>query len=272
MKPARSSPREKTGEAAAARRTPEYRAWNNMLCRCYVPSTRAFARYGGRGIQVCKRWRDSYKAFLSDMGRRPSSKHSLERVDNDGNYEPGNCAWATQSAQNRNKQVNVKIAIDGRTLCATDWAIEVGLPPAVVLKRLRCGWAPEAAVFTPRLKRGARYKTGKVSYEERREMRSLRRGGMKLHEIAARFKISVGYTYWLLKQGNDNVNAPAHYTSSTIEPLDVIDDWKLDFHRAQCVKYIARAGRKEGCDPLEDLKKAQFYLNHYIALLEKGGK
>jgi hypothetical protein len=92
----------KHGETSNGRRSAEYRAWCSMKTRCYNSSVESWDDYGRRGIQVCKRWRDSFENFLADMGRRPSPRHSIERKDNDGNYEPGNCVWATRTVQARN--------------------------------------------------------------------------------------------------------------------------------------------------------------------------
>ena len=130
-------------------RTPEYTAWIQVIQRCTNSCAAGYARYGGRGISVCERWRSSFGSFLADMGRKPSPEHSIERKNNDGNYEPGNCVWATRKVQARNKSSNHNISALGRTQCVADWAAELGCAPSAIARRLEGGWTPEDAVTTP---------------------------------------------------------------------------------------------------------------------------
>jgi hypothetical protein len=95
------------GETAHGKRTGERTAWMAMKARCLNPNASRYECYGGRGITICDRWLNSYEAFLADMGRRPTGEHSLDRVNNDGHYEPGNCRWATRSEQQRNKRKEI---------------------------------------------------------------------------------------------------------------------------------------------------------------------
>lgn len=82
----------------------EYTTWQNMKQRCYDKNNTKYSDYGGRGIRVCKKWLKSYKAFLDDLGRKPGLEYSLDRINNDGNYEPSNCHWATNSEQMLNRR------------------------------------------------------------------------------------------------------------------------------------------------------------------------
>lgn len=98
------------GESVKSAPSPEYYSWTAMKSRCLNPNAAKFDIYGGRGISVCDRWANSFEAFLADMGRRPSPKHTLDRIDGDGNYEPGNCRWATPSEQNKNRNMSRRSA------------------------------------------------------------------------------------------------------------------------------------------------------------------
>lgn len=127
-------------------RSPEYHSWNHMLRRCYNQRDWKYPQYGGRGIAVCERWQDSFEAFYEDMGDKPSAQHSIEREDNDGNYEPGNCVWATPNQQARNRRSSRMLAFGGRTQCISDWAEELGMSRDTIRKRLNAGWSVERAL------------------------------------------------------------------------------------------------------------------------------
>lgn len=112
--------------------TPTYRSWLSMRRRCYDQDHPQHRYYGGAGIEVCDRWRNDFAAFLSDMGERPEGT-TLDRVNRHGNYEPGNCRWATQKAQMNNTRRSIEF--EGKTI--TQWAEELGVHYATVSYRLR---------------------------------------------------------------------------------------------------------------------------------------
>lgn len=124
-----------------------YRSWRAMHTRCTHPHTRGYKNYGGRGIRVCKRWsgRGGFERFLADMGERPAGT-TLERNDTNGNYEPGNCRWATSQEQSNNRRLTVRLSVGGRTMPVVEWAAETGLSAATIHNRLHRGWTAEQAV------------------------------------------------------------------------------------------------------------------------------
>lgn len=126
-----------------------YAAWSSMKDRCFNPNNRHWHRYGGRGITICSGWRESFARFLEDMGPRPSKKHSIDRIDNDGNYEPNNCRWATASEQALNRPPTKKPGRLLRTedgVALADIARTYGLNVSTVLYRYRKGHRGEALI------------------------------------------------------------------------------------------------------------------------------
>jgi hypothetical protein len=120
-----------------------------MIQRCTNPNHQDYPLYGGRGITVCEAWRTSFEAFYADMGPRPSPHHTLERLQNDKPYEPGNVVWDTPATQARNRRSTVLITHEGITLCITDWALRVGMKQHTLAKRLREGWSVAEALTIP---------------------------------------------------------------------------------------------------------------------------
>lgn len=131
------------------RKVKEYSVWNMMRRRCYDVKEPCYIHYGGRGIEVCERWRTSFEHFYADMQPRPSQEHTLERVDVNGDYCPENCKWATRSEQNRNKRTTKYISHAGKTMIAIDWDKHNGWKSGIVSNRIFNGWNPKQAVSWP---------------------------------------------------------------------------------------------------------------------------
>jgi hypothetical protein len=123
----------------------EGKVWRHMLERCCDPTDKRYARYGGRGIKICDRWRKSFLAFYEDMGSRPPGM-TLDRIDNDGDYEPGNCRWATLTEQARNRRTNHLVEYQGQTKTIAEWAEIYNIKASIIYDRIGRGWAFEAAV------------------------------------------------------------------------------------------------------------------------------
>ena len=135
--------------------TATYRTWTAMRDRCERRENARFKRYGGRGIKVCERWQD-YANFLQDMGIRPPGK-TLDRIDNNGDYEPANCRWATQDEQRRNTSKSRVYEYQGETMCLADWAKRLGISKNTIRSRIDDqGMSFEQAVQTPLQKRSRR--------------------------------------------------------------------------------------------------------------------
>lgn len=133
--------------------TAENLAWKNIKQRCLNPKNKHYKNYGGRGITICDRWRDSFENFLEDMGERPSPKHSIDRIDNNQGYYKENCKWSTKSEQNSNKRnSNNAIYKDKRTTLVS-LAKEYNIKKSTLNNRLHLGWSLEKAIETPVRKR-----------------------------------------------------------------------------------------------------------------------
>ena len=144
------SERQKThGETVNGKRSAEYVSWESMIRRCSDPSDQSFPYYGGRGIRVCERWSLSAANFIEDMGRRPSPSHSLDRMDNDGDYEPGNCRWATQTQQQRNRTGCHWVRVGLEVITLQEACDRAGLKDVAVHARMKRGWSIARALNTP---------------------------------------------------------------------------------------------------------------------------
>lgn len=139
----------KHGLVAGGEWHPLYRTWLTMKQRCYNPRVSKFDSYGARGIRVCDEWREDFAAFVRDVGPRPSKRHTIERIDNNGNYEPSNVKWATWKQQGRNKRTNVNLTFRGKTQCLAAWAEELGIQFSTLSYRIRVGWSTKDALTIP---------------------------------------------------------------------------------------------------------------------------
>ena len=132
-------------------RTTEHHIWANILYRCQKETSRQYPDYGGRGIKVCERWQgeDGFINFLADMGPRPSPQHTIDRINNDGNYEPGNCRWATKKEQARNRRDNLILEYRGKRKTMIEWCEIKGINKITLWGRLAKGWSVDDALDTP---------------------------------------------------------------------------------------------------------------------------
>lgn len=127
---------------------PEYSTWENIRSRCSNPAVDSYKYYGAVGIKVCERW-NSFENFFADMGKRPSRKFSIERIDSKKDYCPENCKWADGFEQSNNKSNNVRLEFNGESMNLFQWARKVGLPPKRLSARLKSGWSIERALTEP---------------------------------------------------------------------------------------------------------------------------
>lgn len=165
------------------RTRPEYNIWKGIRNRCFNKNNQAYDRYGGRGIKLCLRWKASFMNFFMDMGPRPSKKHSIDRMDNDGNYSPKNCRWATREEQANNKRGNINITYKGETKTLKQWSRYLSFNYHRAHQRLQAGWEFEEILKdSPEKRRMSHCKRGHAledynviySYHRGKEERSCR--------------------------------------------------------------------------------------------------
>lgn len=184
----------------------EYRAWQCMRLRCLNPDNDAFADYGGRGITVCAGWKDNFLTFLSDMGRKPTSRHEIDRKDNNGHYScghcqeciangwPANCRWATRSLNCRNRRTSVWVEFRNERRNLVDLLEEFGMSRSTVVKRLAKGWSVEAAITTPaRAKKKTKQPCPALTDGILAEIRRRHQGGDSMTAIARAVGLSRSY-------------------------------------------------------------------------------
>lgn len=175
----------------------EYSAYRSMIKRCKNPEYHNYKDYGARGINVCSRWQESFESFINDMGLKPSREHSIDRVDNDGNYEPGNCRWALPVEQQANRRVTRKVVFGGEEVPVSILEKQAGLAKGVLSSRLDMGWSLERALSEPgRIKRPKYFVFG----EE-----------MSTKQICERFGIQRQSFNMRLRQGWSAEDAVIHY-------------------------------------------------------------
>lgn len=132
------------------RHTRQFRIWNNLLTRCYNSKFHAYKYYGARGITVCDEWKNDFKAFYDwSMSNGYSDDLTIDRINNNGNYEPTNCRWVTVKTQSNNRRSNHNVNINGETRTLTEWCESYGINYRTVQDRLKRGWNVEKALTTP---------------------------------------------------------------------------------------------------------------------------
>lgn len=174
--------------------TKEYQAWVGIVHRCSNPRSAAWHRYGGRGITVCPEWAESFEAFYAHVGDAPTAKHTLDRIDNDRGYEPGNVRWATRKEQANNRDTNTWIEYDGKRMTWAQWAEYLGIPYNTLMTRVKKK-QPLSRILQPRLT------------AERNELVEVNGRKQTLHEWAEESGIPYS-TLYLRKQLGQELLAP----------------------------------------------------------------
>ncbi len=185
--------------------TPEHSAWRAMKDRCLNPRNQRWDRYGERGISVCQRWIDSFVDFYEDVGAKPTPEHSLERRNNEGDYEPDNVFWGTREEQNNNKSTSRIIERDGVSLTLAQWARKKGMNPRTLCARLEAGWSDEDAIDTPVENRTWVSSAGnRLSPEIKDSIVAARLSGRTCNDVATEFGVCSMTVSKLGRQAEEN--------------------------------------------------------------------
>lgn len=171
-----------------------YTIWQAIKRRCNNESDVRFNDYGGRGISIDESWAVSFERFISDMGIRPSPRHQIDRIDNNGDYEPSNCRWATRKENARNKRNNVVLSARGMSMCVSEWSEILGVSQGVISARIRRGWSEERALFGDRHKKV--YNTPEGQFKTLKEVQEFY--SMSSSGVHSRFK-SKNFPDWRIE-------------------------------------------------------------------------
>lgn len=179
-------------------KSPEFSSWASIKGRCLNPNYADFHTYGGRGITICDEWRDNFAAFLDHVGRRPSPRHTIDRIDVNRGYEPGNVRWATPKEQAANRRNNVFLTLDGVTRSLAEWAEAIGISVITIRSRLDRAWSVEQTLTAPKFRgrampdrnRGARNPKAKFTVDQVRLIRQRVANGERQVDLAREYGVS----------------------------------------------------------------------------------
>lgn len=184
----------------------EYNSWRAMKKRCYCPTHQHYKSYGARGITVCDRWRSNFDAFLSDMGKKPTPAHTLERKRVNENYVPNNCTWATVIEQANNRRSTIYLTAYGKTQAIGLWALELGLSRQAIKQRHYAGFTAEDCLYSGNLQiRDARYVSSKLTSEQITEIRNSEEA---TGALVSKYAVE-RHTIWRIRTGRYRSNAIA---------------------------------------------------------------
>lgn len=172
--------------------SPAYRSWLAMKKRCTDKTHQNYHNYGGRGITICSRWLNSFIAFYDDMGDRPDGT-TIDRIDPDGNYEPGNCRWATTRQQASNKRNGIHIVFDGESITLSELGVRFGIPQTTIYRRYKQGYRDEQLISNEhklKLRTGENANNNKLTWDTVEEIRQQYAKGVTQASLANTYNVT----------------------------------------------------------------------------------